>query len=501
MPLAINNGSYWNATARTAPEFPQLSGEVNVDVAIVGGGIVGVTAARLMKDRGLSVALVEALRVGRQVTGKSTAKVTVQHNIIYTTLAEKFGEERAHLYAEAQDAGLKLIESLAAQHNIAADLERAPAFTWTGEEEFADRLREEAALARKLRLNYSITTETGLPFPVLAAMRTDDQAQFQPVDFVAGLAATIPGRGCHVFEHSRVTDWDTDRVQTDAGTVRARHVLMATNLPLGQTGAYFARTKPKAEPMAAAPVAQDVGGMYICAEQPKWSVRTHRNGDGKLYAVAVGEEFKPGHTEDQNTHFDALAGWLNRHFRPESITHRWVNEDYTAMDQAPFVGWSTAGPGGYLVATGFDAWGLTNGAASAIMLTELATGNDHPWLALFRADRVKPVEGGKEFAEAQASAAEHLAKRFLSSRHESFDRLAPGQAEVLDIEGENVAAYKDENGVVHAVSAVCTHMGCLVGWNGVDHSWDCPCHGSRFAVNGEVLHGPAVGPLKSRIGE
>src|SRR3712207_4401309 len=210
MSSQIRHQSYWNATAPRS-DHPPLTGELQVDVAIIGGGIVGVTTARMLKGRGVSCAVVEARRIGEEVTGKSTAKITSQHNIAYTTIERKFGEEGAHCYAEANEAGVRSIVELAGAHGIECNLERKAAFTYTNDEKEVSTLEKEAELARVLGLPASLTRDTGLPFEVKAAMRWDAQAQFHPVKYVKGLAATLPGDGCHVFENSRVVDWHPDR--------------------------------------------------------------------------------------------------------------------------------------------------------------------------------------------------------------------------------------------------------------------------------------------------
>lgn len=492
--------SYWNATAEPT-DFPRLSGEVAVDVAIVGGGIVGITAARLLKDMGRTVAVIEARRVGREVTGKSTAKMTSQHSIIYQTLERKFGEDKARLYGEAQERAIREIERLASAHGIAADIEPMPAYTYTCDQGHVGEIEKEVEVAQRLGLPASLVRgDIGLPYPVLAAIRFDNQAQFHPTRYVAGLAATIPGGGSHVFEQSRAIDWAPDRVTTETGAVTASTVIMATHLPLGQVGGYYAMAYPKAEPVIVAPVGRVPAGMYINAEQPSHSIRTHRGGDGKVYAIAAGQSFKPGHTDEERRNFGDLERWLRDHFEAGPIAWRWVNEDYTPMDSAPFIGWSSAIRDGYLVATGFDAWGISNGTAAAMILADLASGREsHPWLDIFDATRVKPVAGGAEFVKENASVAAHLASGYLSSKPKDFDALAPGEAAILKVDGDNVAAFRDEEGKVHAVSAVCTHMGCLVGWNETDRTWDCPCHGSRFSLSGEVIHGPATRPLGSHV--
>lgn len=491
----VRHESYWNATS-PASDWPILSGDIEVDIAIVGGGIVGVTTARMLKDRGLKVALVEARRIGEEVTGKSTAKITSQHNIAYTVIERKFGEHGARCYAEANEAGLATIVALAGRYRLACELERCPAYVYTEDEKEVTSIEKEAELARLLGLPASLATEIGLPFPVRAAMRWDDQARFHPVKFVKGLAATLPGDGSHLFERSRVIDWAPDRVVTETGTVKARHVVMATHLPLGKTGLLFAQNYPHIHPviMGRAAAGRMPEGMYISVETPRHSLRGHRDADGGEWIIFAGPAFKAGHVEDERSSFADLERFALDHFGV-TPAWKWTNIDYSAMDHLPFVGWSSSGSGAYLVATGFNAWGITNGAAAATMIADLVTNGENPWLDLFDARRIKPVASAAEFVKGNAEVAGELVGGYLSSKPQSFDALRPGEADVLKIDGKNVAAYRDDEGRLHAVSAVCTHMGCLVGWNETDRCWDCPCHGSRFEHGGAVIHGPAVKPL------
>lgn len=499
MPGKTHDNTYWNVTA-PAPDFPSLSGDVTVDVAIIGGGIVGITTARLLKDMGQRVAVIEARRVGQQVTGKSTAKMSSQHGIVYQTLEQKFGEDRARLYGEAQETGIRRIQQLASQWAVEADIEPMPAFTYTNDQSYVSQIEKEVEVAQRLGLPASLEHgDIGLPFPVLAAVRFDNQAQFHPVRYVAGLAATIPGDGSHVFEGTRALDWEPTRVVTDQGTVRARHVVMATHLPLGQTGLYYAMAYPQAEPVIAAPIRRVPPGMYKNAEKPGHSIRTHRHENGQVYGIVAGTTFKPGHPDEEQEYIKELERWLTDNFDAGPVEYRWINEDYTPMDGAPFIGWSSSTGDGYLVATGFDAWGISNGTVAAMIIADLATGKDNPWLPVFDATRVKPLAGAKEFTKENLAVAAHLVSGYLSRKPKSYDELEPGHAAIMKIDGENVAAFKDEQGVVQAVSAVCTHMGCIVGWNATDRTWDCPCHGSRFELSGEVIHGPATQPLGSKV--
>ena len=494
--MAPRRESYWNATAPSS-NFPVLDGDREVDVAIVGGGIVGVTAARLLSDRGLSVALLEARRIGEGVTGKSTAKVTSQHNVAYTVIERKFGEEGAHCYADANEAGVNTIVELASRHDIACNLERKPAFTYTRDEKYVSTLEKEVELARCLGLPASMTRNTGLPFDVVAAMRWDDQAQFHPTRYVKGLAASLQGEKCQIFERSRVIDWSHDRIATETASVRARFVVMATHLPLGQTGLFYAENYPHMHPviMGRAEAGRVPEGMYISAETPRHSTRGHRDDEGQSWMIFTGPSYKHGHVDQERESFAEIERFAAETFgvTPE---YRWTNEDYTPMDHAPFIGWSSSGNNAVLVATGFNAWGISTGTAAAILLADMITEKANPWEDLFDARRIKPIAGAGEFAKGNASVASHLISGYLGQKPHSFGDLRFGEAAILKIDGHNVAGYRDESGKLHAVSAACTHMGCIVGFNENDRTWDCPCHGSRFALDGEVIHGPAVKALK-----
>lgn len=489
--------SYWNATASPSA-FPTLSDALHVDVAIVGGGIVGITTARMLKEKGLTVAVVEARKVGRQVTGKSTAKVTTQHSLRYQTLKSKFGVEQTQLYAEAQEVAIGEIERLIREFQIDCDFETKAAFVYTCQEDLVAELEKELEVAKSLGLPASMVKETGLPFEVKAALRFDGQAQFHPTKYVAALAETIPGDGSHVFEDSRVVNWEPTRIVTNHGSVTARHVVMATHLPLGQIGFYYAQVHPHAEPVIAAPIGRTANGMYLSVEQPVHSFRTHTLGD-TVFGIATGPSFKPGDTDKERESFEEIERWLTETFDAGPIRYRWVNEDYGSMDNMPFVGWSSSSDDRYLVATGFGAWGISNGTAAGMILADLAAGAENAWIKAFDATRVKPIAGGPKFLAENLGVASHLIGGYLSRYPKSFDALAPGQASIFKIDGKNLAAFRDEDGKIHAVSAVCSHMGCLVGWNENDHTWDCPCHGSRFELDGTVLHGPAARPLGSEI--
>jgi glycine/D-amino acid oxidase-like deaminating enzyme/nitrite reductase/ring-hydroxylating ferredoxin subunit len=492
MPDAAHDRCYWTKSARVAPLHCPVRADTRVDVAVIGGGIVGVVAARLIKDRGLTVAVIEAGRVGHGVTGRSTAKVTAQHSLFLQRIEGQHGAEVARAYAEANRTGVGLIAELVRRHGLACGFEPADSFVYATTQEGVERLEAERTAAERAGLAMEIVAEAGLPYPITAALRLAGQAQFQPADFVSGLAATIPGDGSFVFEDSRATDWSETEVHTETGTVAARRVIMATHLPLGQVGQFYAHTHPHMHAVMAVPVdaARAPAGMHISADEPKRSVRRHRSADGTTVLILAGPRFKHGDREAEEQGFAELEAFAREHFGYAGGGWRWSNEDYAPRDGLPYVGWSGAEGQSLLVATGFDAWGLSNGAAAARTLADLCEGRANAWAPSFDASRHSLKGFGQLLKDTAAVAGDLIGGRLRSHPEVGEANLEEGA--LVQIEGEKAGLYRDAKGDLRAVSATCSHMGCPLGWNPVDRTWDCSCHGSRFAADGSVVHGPAV---------
>ena len=237
--------------------------------------------------------------------------------------------------------------------------------------------------------------------------------------------------------------------------------------------------------------------MYLSADAPTRSIRPHPLADGRTLLVLEGEEHKTGQENETQARFAALESWATEHFDIRSVEYRWSAEDYMTPDRVPYVGRLRPSDERVLAATGFNKWGMTNGTAAAVMVTDLVLGRPSPWIDLFDAGRIKPESGAGTVVKENLN----VAKRFVGDRvaalsAPSADELGPGDGGVVEYDGSRVAAHRDADGTLHAVSPVCTHMGCLVGWNGAEATWDCPCHGSRFSADGEVIEGPATEPLE-----
>ncbi|MFE7721982.1 FAD-dependent oxidoreductase [Nocardia rhizosphaerihabitans] len=502
MTAQVRAESFWmDSTESTA--YPPLERDVTVDVAVVGGGITGLCTAWELAQTGRSVIVLEADRIAAGVTGYTTAKLSALHTQIYSQITSSFGAGAARSYAESQQNAIEHVAHTAANLGIDCQLERCPSFTYVQHEDGVDMIRDEVAAARAAGLRASLVTETGLPFSVAAAVRVEDQAQFHPRRYLLGLAEASTANSVAIYERTRVTDLDEGaphELTTESGArVRAGTVVVATHYPVFDRALLFTRLIPTRALVVAAsiPAAQDPGGTYITAEDNTRSVRTAPYGDGQRLLIVTGEQFTPGQGEVRRL-FEVLTSWTTGRFPDAQVRYQWAAQDNSTTDNLPYVGPLHAGADNVYVATGYGGWGMSNGVMAALLLTGLVTGDRLPWTDLYDPRRLHPITEAGPLLEAQAKTVKHfIGDRLRTSHVDSVDDITPGTGAVLRVAGQRCAVYRDEGGVAHAVSATCTHLGCIVAFNDAERAWECPCHGSRFSVDGAVLHGPATEPLEA----
>jgi glycine/D-amino acid oxidase-like deaminating enzyme/nitrite reductase/ring-hydroxylating ferredoxin subunit len=494
--------SLWIETA-PGPGFDSLEGEAKVDVAVIGAGIAGLTAAYLLKKAGKTVAVIESKEVLRGVTGYTTAKITSLHQLIYVQLSKKFGEDGARAYGRSNEHALGFIRDLVAEEGIDCDYETQDAYTYTEDPEQLDAIKQEASLANSLGLPASYVTDSSLPYGILGAVKFDDQAQFHPRKYLLHLAGQIPGDGSFIFENTRATGLDqgtTCAVTTDRGIIRAEEVFVATHLPIFDRGMFFAKAHPHRSYVITArhPGAGSLSGMYINAESPTRSIREVPY-EGERLLLLSGEGHKVGQDLHNEERYAALEAFGRLRFGAEDFVHRWSAQDFTSVDMVPYIGRLKRTTDNVHVATGFHKWGMTNGTLAAMIVSDAILGRANPWASLYDAKRLKLAASAKEFVGENAN----VAQRFVGDRMNhpqktSADELAPGEGGIVEVDGKKAAAYRREDGSLCAFSHVCTHLGCHVRWNPADTSFDCPCHGSRFDTEGKVIQGPAVKDLEPR---
>lgn len=492
--------SYWMDSAPATSYLP-VTGDIEADVAVVGGGIAGICTAWELARAGRSPLVLEADRIIAGTTGYTTAKVSVQHALIYDRLRSSFDAEVARLYAQTQQDAVEHLAATVTELGIDCQFERAPSYTYVTDPKSVDTIHAEVAAARAAGLSASLATDTELPFPVAAAIRVDQQAQFHPRRYLLALAEDLGNRGGRIFERTRVvglTEGEPCTLTTESGaTVTARDVVVATHYPVFDRALLFARLIPHRELVVAAAVDADAApeGMYITSENNTRSVRSAPYRDGQRLLIITGESEAPG-TAPTAERFTRLAAWARTHFPVQSFAYHWAAQDNNTPDQLPYIGPFHPGARHTWVATGFGGWGMTNGILAGRLLAAQLTGTPPDWGRIYDPRRLHPTVEARGLLSAATKVVRHFVVDRLTPTHtDSPDDLTPGRGAVIRHRGQRTAVYRDDEGALHAVSATCTHLGCLVAFNDAERSWDCPCHGSRFDIDGAVLHGPATTPL------
>ncbi|WP_193197463.1 FAD-dependent oxidoreductase [Nostoc sp. MG11] len=490
--------SYWIDSTPTA-NFPPLSNNLSVDVVIVGAGIAGITAARLLKRAGKTVAVIESQQISTGVSGHTTAKVTSLHQLIYADLIKNHGQEKAQIYAQSNQAALEFVAKTVNEEQIDCDFSRQSAYTFTETTDNLKDIEKEVEAALKLGLPATFVRETSLPFPIAGAVKFDNQAQFHSRKYLLHLIKQIPGNGSYVFENTRVLKVEENnlcQVITNKGIIQAKDVIVTTNIPITDEGLFFAKTYPKRSYIIGARIAdrQAPLGMYIGSGEKYYSIRTTPDKGGLLLLVGGGGH-KVGTVENTEEKYLDLENYARSRFDIESIDYRWSTQDFVSFDKIPYVGKLTPLSKHTFVATGFSLWGMTQGTLSGMILADNILGIENPAADLYDATRATPFVSPRGIKQNLEVGTHWLGDR-LKGLNESLADVAKGEGKLVTVDGDKIAAYRDETGEIHAVSAVCPHLGCVVAWNSAEKSWDCPCHGSRFSCNGKVLHGPTVKDLK-----
>jgi glycine/D-amino acid oxidase-like deaminating enzyme/nitrite reductase/ring-hydroxylating ferredoxin subunit len=495
----VPNVSYW-IESTPSPRLPALESDAACDVAVVGAGVVGLTAAALLHRDGRRPCVLEAKQAARGVSGYTTAKVTAGHGLAYSTLERRHGVEAALLYARSQTAALALVRSLVSELALDCELEEARNVVFDERPDGVPALRREAAAAARAGLPARFVADAGLPFATAGAVELDEQLQFHPRRYLLGLLAHLREAGVPVYERSPAVgiEWDgADAVvRTPAASVRARDVVLATHAAFLDRSFLFARVHPRRAYVVAGRAGAEVppDGMFIAAGEAPHSIRTAPAEPGRLLLVG-GEGHATGRGGDTAERYRRLERWAADRLGLEAVEHRWSTQDGRSVDGLPFVGRLARALGGVWVATGFDGWGMSNGTMAAALIADGLAGRERSWARLYDPNRLRPFAAAGPFLRENAAVARELVGGLARVR-DGAGPLAPGEARVMRCGGRRVALHRRADGELLALSAACTHMGCTVAWNEAEETWDCPCHGSRFLADGRVVEGPAVRALE-----
>lgn len=497
--------SLWNSYASTT-NFPKLQEDIEVDVAIIGGGITGITTAQLLKEQGVKVAVLEARKVGGGTTGHSTGNLYDITEQLLSSLKSTYDNEILKKVLQSRREAVELIGNNVKRFNIDCDFKWQPMYIF--EDENSGKIEKEKAIAEDLGIPLADIERENFPFEMARGVKKENQAFFNPMLYVQGLAKAVEGGNCRIYENTKVTDFQKEGDKIILSTPQARvfadKVVHATHTPKGVRIQYHTVLGPYREYGVAAKLRSDnyPQGMfwgYINGE--KYSVRSYSR-DGDHYVICVGKPHKVGQAEDNTMHINELISFLEKRFDISEVVYKWGGQHYKPADKLPYIGRKDSGSSHY-VATGFSVDGLVYGTLSAQILSDLIAERPNKYQDIYKASRHNPGKAASEFIKENVNVAGVMIKDYLTKTDDpELKSILPGEAKVIQKNDERAAVYRTEEGELKACSAVCTHLGCIVHWNNAEKSWDCPCHGSRFDTDGEVLEGPALkalSPVGSKI--
>jgi glycine/D-amino acid oxidase-like deaminating enzyme/nitrite reductase/ring-hydroxylating ferredoxin subunit len=494
--------SPWQKTSypNTQSNGPQHPDDI-YDCLIVGGGITGLTAALLLQKAGRKTIIAEAANIGFGTTGGTSAHINTFADTNYKEAESAFGEDGAQLFADAVLEGFGLISSNIDKYQISCDYATKTGFVYAETEEEISMLDNMYKGTVKVGVPVQYVEEVPTPVKYIKALQFDGQAQFHPLKYLKGLEAAYIAAGGIVQENMMIKNLsnedDIHIAETETTVIRACNVIYATHMPPGITVLNFEAAPYRSYVLAVKLKSSKYPDalIYDC-QDPYHYIRTHVI-DGEELLIVGGADHKTGHSDPAKAFAD-LEKYVRNYYNVSSVKYRWSSQYYIPADGLPYIGQMPLTADGVYCATGYNGNGMMLGSVAGKILSDLVRKRPNRYAELFSPSRIKPIDSFKEFVRENADVVYHfVADRINIHEIDYIKRLQPGTGKVVEVDGKKIAAYRDEQGNVHALSPVCTHAGCIVNWNAEEKTWDCPCHGARYTIEGRVLTGPATRGLSS----
>lgn len=470
--------SLWSDTVEFKTQKP-LSRDMEADVIIIGAGLAGLLTAYFLQNAGKTVIILERDRVSGGVTEYTSAKITSQHGIIYSRLIKEFGSDKARLYAKANESAIKKYSEIIAEHSIDCDFEKKRAFVYTLGD--TAKVKDEAEAAKSLGIDAYYTEDLNLPFKAAGAVCFNNQAQFNPLKFLAPISETLT-----IFENCLVRNVEDNKIIAGDFTVKGKDVVIATHYPIiNAPGYYFARMHQSRSYFIAVTGARDLGGMYL-ADDSQYSFRNYNE-----YLLIGGSGHRTGENKSGGA-YGFLTKSAREWFSDCSVKYNWSAQDCMPADGVPYIGRYSASTPNMYVATGFQKWGMTSSMAAASILCDMITGRKSEFEELFTPQRFNVTASVKQLATDTAEAVSGLFKTAFTPPDSALSKIKPGHGGIVEYNERKIGVYKSPENIVYTVDVKCPHLGCQLDWNPDDLTWECPCHGSRFDYQGKLLNSPAT---------
>lgn len=488
--------SIWNNDINLNTKFNTLKKDIITDVCIIGGGITGISVGYSLLKNNIDFAILEKDSICSKTTNFSSAKITSQHGIIYDELIKKYGIKFASLYLEANNRAIKNIKDIIANENINCDLKDEDAYVFTQNPADEKVIRNEYQALEKLNFkDAELLDDIDINLNACQAIKFKNQASFNPLKYTLSLANIIYKNNKNVYENVTVTDIKKERdkyiIHTQARTIRAKYIVIATHFPIKDIpGFYFFKMYQDTSYIVAVDIGNnEFNGMYINYEDPTISIRALKQ-NSKTILLVGGNNNKTGDANTQNK-YDNLEKIALKLYPEGKIIERWNTQDCISLDKVPYIGHFSIYTPNILVATGFNKWGITTSNISANIITDIIKKKPNKYEKIFKATRFKLIKNIKGvYYILDQTIKSNIINKFKVKKEE-INLVPNGTGKIIKVNNKNIGIYKDENGKVYKINPYCAHLKCLLTFNNLDKTWDCPCHGSRFDIYGNVVNSPS----------
>lgn len=468
--------SIWSKTC-SIEERDVLRGDMDTEAVVIGGGITGILTAHQLEQAGMRTVVLEAERIGSGQTKGTTAKITAQHGMFCSSFLGKMGEEAARKYVQANLEAVKEYKKIISENGIECDLEEMDSYVYSKSEK---KLKEEVEAACRLGAPASYEKEIEIPVECAGAVRFKDQAQFHPLKFLRAVSGKLK-----ICEGSPVSEVTEHTVRTPCGSVHAEHIIFASHFPfVNFPGMYFTRMHQERSYVLALEGLDPINGMYIGDEEETLSFRQYQG-----YLLLGGQSHRTGKNKTGGK-YEELREAAKTLYPSGGEAAAWSAQDCITADKVPFIGRYSAERPNWLVASGFQKWGMSSAMAAAMMIRDMICGKENPYQEVFAPDRLS-VQEIPQILKDSGTAVKGLTKRFFHLPGDTVSMIPPGHGAIVAAGCGKVGVYKAEDEEIFQVDVVCPHLGCELVWNPDERTWDCPCHGSRFDYEGNLLEGPA----------
>lgn len=494
--------SYWiESTKDSEKQYSKLSEDISVDVCIIGAGLVGITSGYYLADSNLKVAIIDRDNICSHVSGHSTAKITSQHDLFYDYLINSFGKDFARNYLQANEDAIARIKEIIDKEKIDCDFSNQDSYVYAYSKEELTDIHKEVKSVQSLGYPCEFVKTLPLPIDSLGAIKFPNQGQFNPRKYALALCDIISQKGVSIYPNTIATKVEKNEngyiIYTDTHSIKAKHVILATHYPIiNFPGFYFLKMYQSMSYVIAADTKCDLPeGMYINSSLPTYSFRTTPYGNKKLLIVA-GSNHKTGEKINLENAYEILENKVKELYPQSEILYKWCTEDCISLDKIPYIGdFSSIMPNLY-VATGFKKWGITFSNVASKIITDKILGIENKYENLFLATRLQPLKNHEELGNMIKESMHSLVINKLKSIPDVLADVKNNEGKIVEIDNQKVGVYRDENGKCFFIKPVCAHLGCELSFNNLEKTWDCPCHGSRYDINGNVIAEPAINNLE-----